>query len=475
MTGTINIQAVNDVPLIILPADNDGNFREYGPPVSLANDALLTDVDNVNLASMTVTIIEPKPGDTLLADSNGNGNGKQKTIKTNPYDASTGVLLLSGLAPLADYQDALRTIIFKNTVANPVSGIRQIEFVTKDGSQDDSVPVMTQIKVTAVPIVIPTPVVPEPVVPEPPAPDPIPEVPAPKAPTPKPPTPKPPTPRPPAPEPPAPKPPTPEPPTPKPPAPKPPAPEPPAPEPPATPPSDGGGRSIGDDGASDDRASDDRVIPSISNNSPPGVAQPVTAEGFGGSNAQQDAVEGLVTYTPPPQGLAGSSGDAPPKVEGFSGGSDSAVAPPVEGFGDSEDNEGLGVSGVGFLDRDEEVSNGKPKDVDIEPGGVEENDEESRDKKERTMDLEPGWENAASEEKSSVNSEDKDPGEVEGKANAGQDVNTVKGRNAQFLAALANKKIPFTSQLKAVGYGGFHDWQMHFMKQMIERRVPPSG
>ena len=89
------------------------------------------------------------------------------------------------------------------------------------------------------------------------------------------------------------------------------------------------------------------------------------------------------------------------------------------------------------------------------PGTEEEESEEAS----RFTDMEPGWEDAQANDKKSTD-EEQDTEENE---------DSEQDRYSPFLA-LATKNSPFTAQLKSVGYGGFHEWQMNFLKKMIENK-----
>ena len=177
-------------------------------------------------------------------------------------------------------------------------------------------------------------------------------------------------------------------------------------------------------------------------------APPIKAEGFGGD----------VAYAPPPEGFAASSGGPPPKVEGFGAAATPGSSPPVEGFGDSADTKGLGSSGEGYLDEDEENNTTtKPKEVDVGPGTEEEESAEAS----RFTDIEPGWEDVVADDKKNAdNDEEQDSEEKE---------DSEQGRYSPFIT-LAAQNRPFTAQLKAAGFGGFHEWQMNFLKKMIENK-----
>src|SRR5438045_3392654 len=58
--------------------------------------------------------------------------GPQNGI-TASWDASGGVLTLSGSASVANYQTALRSVTYVNTSDAPVSATRTVSFVVNDG------------------------------------------------------------------------------------------------------------------------------------------------------------------------------------------------------------------------------------------------------------------------------------------------------------------------------------------------------
>ena len=65
------------------------------------------------------------------------------------YDPGTGILTLSGVASLADYETALEAIRFSSAGDNPVAGNRIIQVVVNDGI-DDSQPATSLVTVVAV-------------------------------------------------------------------------------------------------------------------------------------------------------------------------------------------------------------------------------------------------------------------------------------------------------------------------------------
>ena len=112
--------------------DFDASWTEDAGPVAIADvDAVLTDVDSINLTSLTVTITNLLDGATevLAADTGG-------TSITANYNSSTGVLTLSGTDTVAMYQQVLRTITYDNSSDTPNTTSRIITFVANDGSID---------------------------------------------------------------------------------------------------------------------------------------------------------------------------------------------------------------------------------------------------------------------------------------------------------------------------------------------------
>lgn len=195
--------------------------------------------------------------------------------------------------------------------------------------------------------------------------------------------------------------------------------------------------------------------------------KPVAVEGFADQAAQAGALAsegfaGVTAHFKPPEGLAVAGDGAPPKVDGFGGGATAGVAPPVEGFGDSGDNRGLNdKAGGGYLDQEEEESlTPRQRAVDTGPGSEEEADNGAA--KAERLDLEPGWEEAAKEKEAG------DQGDQERGEEAGAENNPNGQTRLVPYATLFGGKHRFTAQLKAHGYGGFHEWQMQWIKQVME-------
>jgi len=134
VSSTISVTAVNDAPSVDLDPDNSGGnqpgfaagFTENGGAVKIEDtDAAISDPDTANISSMTVTITNVQPDDTLDATPAGS--------ITKTYHPTTGILELSGTDTQANYRTVLRSVTFDNTSNNPVSTARTITFAADDG------------------------------------------------------------------------------------------------------------------------------------------------------------------------------------------------------------------------------------------------------------------------------------------------------------------------------------------------------
>jgi VCBS repeat-containing protein len=115
-----------------------------GTPISIAdNDTRIRDADSPNLQGATVTLTNAQAGDVLLAA------GMPAGITASVNAAGT-VVTLSGTAPLASYEAALRAVQFNNTTSTPPNAVdRIISVVVNDGSANSNV-VTTTVHVVPV-------------------------------------------------------------------------------------------------------------------------------------------------------------------------------------------------------------------------------------------------------------------------------------------------------------------------------------
>ncbi len=130
-TKTINVTAVNDAPLITTTGSTLA-YTENGAAAAVDGGLTLSDADNANLSSATVTISAGfAAGQDTLAFTDQNGI-------SGSWNAGTGVLTLSGSATVANYQAALRSITYVNASDNPSTSTRTVSFVVNDGSANSN-------------------------------------------------------------------------------------------------------------------------------------------------------------------------------------------------------------------------------------------------------------------------------------------------------------------------------------------------
>jgi hypothetical protein len=138
----LTVTSVNDAPVADLDVDDSstatGNdyavtFTEGGSAVYIADtDISITDADNTNIASATITVNGVESGDLLVVGAIPAG------ITASAYDPIAGTITLSGSAPLADYQTAIRAVQFSND-GSTSNLSRSIDVVVSDGVNSSDV------------------------------------------------------------------------------------------------------------------------------------------------------------------------------------------------------------------------------------------------------------------------------------------------------------------------------------------------
>src|SRR4030095_1365168 len=86
------------------------------------------------LVSATITLSNRQTDDLLTVSGALPG-----AITASAYDPVTGILTLTGVATLADYQTALQQILYSNSGDNPGTDDRVIDVVVNDGTNDSNV------------------------------------------------------------------------------------------------------------------------------------------------------------------------------------------------------------------------------------------------------------------------------------------------------------------------------------------------
>jgi co-chaperonin GroES (HSP10) len=140
-TATINVAAVNDVPVVT--ASHTLSYTENQAATAFDTAITVSDLDNANLASATVQITgNYVNGQDVLAFAN------TATI-TGSFDAPSGTLTLTGSDTVANYQAALRAVTYVNTSENPSGLARTVTVIANDGTAN-STAVTGTINVTPV-------------------------------------------------------------------------------------------------------------------------------------------------------------------------------------------------------------------------------------------------------------------------------------------------------------------------------------
>jgi hypothetical protein len=133
----VNITSQNDTPALDLDANNSSGaaganystgYAALAPAVPVTDtDVTVTDVDDTNMESATVTLTNVQANDSLTV------NGALPGGITLNGLSTTSNIILNGSASKASYQTALRQIEFSNSNASPNLTPRNITSVVNDG------------------------------------------------------------------------------------------------------------------------------------------------------------------------------------------------------------------------------------------------------------------------------------------------------------------------------------------------------
>ncbi|MEO8023668.1 type I secretion C-terminal target domain-containing protein [Polaromonas sp.] len=127
---TVTVTGANDRPIGTVSGGTitftEGN-NVVSTPVVIDSGITVSDVDNVNLTGATVSI-----GGGFVSGQDVLGFTTMGGI-TGSYNATTGVMTLSGTATVAQYQAALRSVTYTNTSETPSTATRTINYVVNDG------------------------------------------------------------------------------------------------------------------------------------------------------------------------------------------------------------------------------------------------------------------------------------------------------------------------------------------------------
>ncbi|TNF66426.1 MAG: hypothetical protein EP298_09780 [Gammaproteobacteria bacterium] len=108
------------------------DYTENDAATILHNAFTITDVDDVNLESATITITNYVAGEDVLSF----GSAPVGITVTN---VAPGTLLATGSATLADYKAFFDTVTYENSSDNPDVTQREIEFIGNDGDVNSNI------------------------------------------------------------------------------------------------------------------------------------------------------------------------------------------------------------------------------------------------------------------------------------------------------------------------------------------------
>ena len=119
MSRDIEVIPVNDAPMLATIEVQPAAYIENGASVGITGNLSITDVDDTQIESATVTISNNfVAGEDLL------------TFTPTPDISGTffnGALTLTGSATLADYEAAIHSVTYSNTSENPSTATRTVE------------------------------------------------------------------------------------------------------------------------------------------------------------------------------------------------------------------------------------------------------------------------------------------------------------------------------------------------------------
>jgi len=147
IASSVNVIAVNDAPTLSVGISNI-SYTENAAATVINNALTVADVDNTTLLSATVVISGNYTAgeDVLSFTSNPATMGNIVGV----ISGNTLTLTSSGgIATLAQFQAALRSVQYSNSSDNPSTATRTIQFTVNDGASDSNV-ISTTVTVTAV-------------------------------------------------------------------------------------------------------------------------------------------------------------------------------------------------------------------------------------------------------------------------------------------------------------------------------------
>ncbi len=136
----ITINPVNDAPSVDLNGPAAGvnfaaDFTEDGGPVTIADStSIVFDADNSSLLSATAALANRPDGTAESLSANTGG-----TNISASYNPATGVLTLSGIDSISNYQTVLRSLQYNNATQDPTVTNRIVNVTVHDGLASSNV------------------------------------------------------------------------------------------------------------------------------------------------------------------------------------------------------------------------------------------------------------------------------------------------------------------------------------------------
>ena len=144
-TVTVNVVSVNVPPILDLSSSQPGNnystvFVEGTTPIAITGSVSIIDTDDTDLTSATITLTNIPDGEIEGLSILGS---LPSGITAGNYDPATGIILLTGTAPIASYETALSQLVYSNSSQNPNTQNRVINVVVTDRQDSSNIPIST--------------------------------------------------------------------------------------------------------------------------------------------------------------------------------------------------------------------------------------------------------------------------------------------------------------------------------------------
>ncbi|MEM7259662.1 MAG: hypothetical protein AAF404_19990, partial [Pseudomonadota bacterium] len=130
VTRLLEVTPVNDAPVVSGVETAVSTFTENDSAQTISASISITDVDDTMLSYATIAIVQGYKADQDIL-----GFTDTPSI-SGVWDGTGGVLTLSGIDSVTNYQQALQSVTYLNNSDAPDQGIRKIEFSVSDAHND---------------------------------------------------------------------------------------------------------------------------------------------------------------------------------------------------------------------------------------------------------------------------------------------------------------------------------------------------